>query len=121
MIAGTTVRLRDVWGRQEPQRFVIGATLEVLSPSGALVDTLAPRMNYYPGSDQPVPTPDVRSTITGDLYANLQAFRDDGATATVKLIREPLVSWIWFGGVVVVLGALLGLFPPLRRRDAEAE
>jgi cytochrome c-type biogenesis protein CcmF len=119
-VAGQTVRLRQVWGIQEPQRYVIGATLDVLSSSGEAIDSITPRMNFYNGSDQPVPTPDVRSTITGDLYANLQAFRDDGTTATIKLIRSPLVSWIWIGGGVVVLGALFGMFAGARRSGEEA-
>ena len=114
-----TVVLRAVWGRQEPQRYVIGATLELRSASGALIDTLAPRMNFYPTSDQPVPTPDVHSTFTRDIYANLQTFRDDGTAATIRVIREPLVSWIWAGGGVMVLGALLSLFARQRQRDPE--
>jgi cytochrome c-type biogenesis protein CcmF len=115
-----TVGLRGVWGRQEPQRYVIGATLELRSASGALIDTLAPRMNFYPTSDQPVPTPDVHSTFTRDIYANLQTFRDDGTAATIRVIREPLVSWIWAGGGVMVLGAVISLFTRQRRREQEA-
>lgn len=118
-VGGSTVRLRSVWGRQEPQRYVIGATLDVLNARDEVIDTLAPRMNFYPRSDQPVPTPDVRSTILGDLYANLQTFREDGKSATVKLIREPLVVWIWLGGCVVVLGALLGLLAGPRDEPTE--
>ena len=99
---------------------MIGARLEVLGADGATIDTLAPRMNFYPSSDQPVPTPDVRSTWRGDLYANLQTFRNDGTTATIKLISEPLVGWIWLGGGVVVLGALIGLLAPRKRASEEA-
>lgn len=113
-----TVKLRGVWGRQEPQRYVIGATLELLSSTGVLIDTLAPRMNFYPTSDQPVPTPDVNSTFTRDIYANLQTFRDDGSAATIRVIREPLVSWIWTGGAIVVLGTLISLFARQRQRDS---
>jgi len=119
-LGDVTVALRGVWGRQEPQRYVIGATLELRSASGAVIDTLAPRMNFYPSSDQPVPTPDVNSTVFRDVYANLQTFREDGSTATVKLIREPLVSWIWMGGGVLVLGALISLLAGPRRREPEA-
>ena len=118
-VGESTVRLRSVWGRQEPQRYVIGATLEILNASDEVIDTLAPRMNFYPRSDQPVPTPDVRSTLLGDLYANLQTFREDGTSATVKLIREPLVAWIWLGGGVIVLGALLGLLAGPRHEPTE--
>ena len=115
-VSGKTVRLKSVWGREEPQRSVIGATLDVLSKDGAVVGTLEPRMNFYRVSDQPVPTPDVRSSIKGDLYANLMAFEPNGANATIKLIVEPLVPWIWFGGLVIVVGAIIGMFHGPRRK-----
>ncbi|MEK7402261.1 MAG: cytochrome c-type biogenesis CcmF C-terminal domain-containing protein, partial [Gemmatimonadota bacterium] len=110
-----TVRLKSVWGREEPQRSVIGATMDVLDKSGAVIGTIQPRMNYYRVSDQPVPTPDVRSGLRGDLYVNLMAFDPTGANATVKVIVEPLVPWIWFGGFVIVAGAGIGMFHGGRR------
>ncbi len=114
-VAGQTVRLKSVWGREEPQRSVIGATMDVLDKSGAVIGTIQPRMNYYRVSDQPVPTPDVRSGLRGDLYVNLMAFDPTGANATVKVIVEPLVPWIWFGGFVIVAGAGIGMFHGGRR------
>jgi hypothetical protein len=44
------------------------------------------------------------------------AFEPSGANATVKVIVEPLVPWIWFGGLVVVLGAIIGMFHGGRRK-----
>jgi cytochrome c-type biogenesis protein CcmF len=108
-VAGHTVRLKNLWGREEPQRSVIGATMDVLGSNGSVIGTMEPRMNYYRVSDQPVPTPDVRSSIAGDLYVNLMAFESSGANATVKVIVEPFVPWIWFGGLVIVIGAIIGL------------
>ena len=119
-VSGHTVQLKNVWGREEPQRSVIGATLNVLGKNNEVIGTLEPRMNYYRVSDQPVPTPDVRSSIRGDLYANLMAFESNGANATVKVIVEPLVPWIWFGGLVVVIGALIGLSYGGRRASMAA-
>jgi cytochrome c-type biogenesis protein CcmF len=115
-VAGQTIRLKGVWGREEAQRSVIGATVEVLK-NGRVVGVIEPRMNYYPTSDQPVPTPQVRSTIGGDLYLSLMSFDPNGAHATIRAIVQPLVSWIWFGGGVVVLGALICMFPARRRTD----
>jgi cytochrome c-type biogenesis protein CcmF len=120
-VAGRTVRLKSVWGREEPQRSVIGATLDVLGKDGAVIGTIQPRMNYYKVSDQPVPTPDVRSGLRGDLYVNLMAFDPNGANATVKVIVEPLVPWIWFGGFVIVAGAIVGMFHGGRRSAATAD
>ena len=117
-VAGHTVRLKNVWGREEPQRSVIGASMDVLDKDGAVIGTIQPRMNFYRVSDQPVPTPDVRSSIRGDLYLNLQAFDENGAHATIKMIVEPLVPWIWFGGMVIVAGAVIGMFHGGRRAMA---
>jgi Cytochrome c biogenesis factor len=108
-VSGHTVRLKNVWGREEPQRSVIGATLDVIGKDGSVTGTLEPHMNFYRVSDQPVPTPDVHSSIKGDVYANLMAFENSGKNATVKIIVEPLIPWIWFGGLVVVIGAVIGL------------
>ncbi len=116
-VSGHTARLKEIWGRQEPQRAVIGATMEVIE-NGKVVATADPRMNYYPTQSTPVPTPQVISSIRGDLYFNLIAFDQNGAHATVKLIVQPLVPWIWFGGGVVVLGALIGVLPQRKRRAA---
>jgi cytochrome c-type biogenesis protein CcmF len=119
-VSGHTVRLKNVWGREEPQRSVIGATLDVIGKDGLVIGTLEPHMNFYRVSDQPVPTPDVRSSIRGDVYANLMAFEDSGKNATVKIIVEPLIPWIWFGGLVVVIGAVIGLAYGGRRTPVPA-
>ncbi|HSA54281.1 MAG TPA: heme lyase CcmF/NrfE family subunit [Gemmatimonadaceae bacterium] len=108
------VRLDEVYLRNEPQRDVLAASVTVLR-GGREIDRLEPRMNFYPTSDQPVPTPDVRSRLTGDLYLNLQAFARDGSTATIRAIEEPLVPWIWIGGFIVCLGALVSAAPNRRR------
>ena len=118
-IRGRTVRLKGLWSREEKQRSVVGATFELVD-GGTVRATLEPRMNFYPMSQEPVPTPDVRSGVFGDLYLSLVAFRPDGSTATVKAIYEPLLGWIWFGGGVVVFGAIISGWPMVRRRRVVA-
>ncbi|MES2179091.1 MAG: heme lyase CcmF/NrfE family subunit [Gemmatimonadota bacterium] len=119
-VSGRTARLKQLWGREEPQRSVVGATMEIMDGT-RVIGTMEPRMNFYPTSQQPVPTPAVRSGITGDFYLNVMAIRPDGSSATIKAIFEPLVPWIWFGGGVVVLGAIIGAWPGARRRGVIAE
>jgi cytochrome c-type biogenesis protein CcmF len=111
-----TLRLGRVWAAEEPQRFVIGASVDVIE-GGRVVDQLTPRLNFYRSSDQPIPTPAVRSRVAGDLYLSLMAFRPDGATATVRVILEPLVPWIWAGGGLICLAALFAAWPPRAAPD----
>ena len=113
-IKGYTIRFDRVWGKEEPQRFVIGADLTVLKGERA-VGTMDPRMNFYGGRDEPVPTPSVRSRPQGDLYVNLMSFERDGSSVTLTVLTEPLVGWIWLGGFIVAFGALVGLLRPRQR------
>lgn len=109
-----SVRLKSMWGKDEPQREVVGADVEILR-NGNVVGMLDPRMNFYKSQDQPVPTPAVRSRPAGDVYINLMAYTPDGQSATLRVIVEPFVPWIWFGGLVVALGAVVSAWPARRR------
>ena len=60
----------------------------------------------------------LRSTFTDDLYIILMSFTDDGS-ATLRVILNPLVSWIWAGGVVLVLGAVITMLPSGRKGREE--
>ena len=61
---------------------------------------------------------DIRYGLTRDLYVILGGF-DRGATwATIKAQVHPMIAWIWLGGVVVVLGGLVALWPQGRRAPA---
>lgn len=117
-VGNFVVRLDRIWGQQEPQRFAVGADMAVLK-GGRQIDTMEPRLNFYPTSSSPITTPAVRSTPRSDLYLTLMAFEQDGSSATVRAIVEPMVAWIWFGGLMVGLGALLGL-TGWKRRTAPA-
>jgi cytochrome c-type biogenesis protein CcmF len=112
------VRFQELWAQDEPHRFVVGARFDVLV-NGQLKGEMNPRLNYYRmrGSEEPITTPAVRSRAHKDLYMNLLAFERDGSSATVTVITEPLVVWIWIGSVVIAFGAFFSVWPRRRRRS----
>ncbi len=114
-ISDFTVRLNRIWGKEEPQRFAVGANLQV-ARGGRVVGQMDPKLNFYRTSDQPVATPAVRSRPDKDLYLTLLSFEQDGSSATLRAVVEPLVGWIWIGGFIVGLGALVSGWPARRRR-----
>jgi cytochrome c-type biogenesis protein CcmF len=118
-LRGFTIRLDEIWAAQEPQRFTVGTDVSLVR-GGAVAGRLSPRLNFYATSDQPISTPAVRSRAAGDLYLNLMAFERDGSTATIRMIVEPLVPWIWTGGMIIVLGAALSSWPARKRAGAPA-
>lgn len=105
------VQFDEVWGEQQPQRFVVESKFTVFR-EGKEIGTLQPRMNYYTGSQQPIATPAVRSSLKEDLYLTLMAFdQERGAYATVRAIVNPAVPWLWIGGMIVALGGILAVAP----------
>jgi cytochrome c-type biogenesis protein CcmF len=70
---------------------------------------------------QPSTKVGLRSTPFEDLYVVLGGWTGDGPTATISLavFINPLVSWIWTGGLLLLLGTVVSLWPapmPSRRR-----
>jgi cytochrome c-type biogenesis protein CcmF len=76
---------------------------------------MTPEKRMYWLEQQPASIPAVYSTLREDLYVILTAIENDGS-ATFKVYRNPLVNWIWIGGVVFVLGTLVVMWPHPERR-----
>jgi len=49
----------------------------------------------------------ISSTPLADVYVVLTGIGPDGA-ASFRIFVNPLVSWIWAGGAIIILGVLLG-------------
>jgi cytochrome c-type biogenesis protein CcmF len=75
-----------------------------------------PSLNSFRGTGQVVGEPSVRPALDRDVYLTLISPLDDDGKATIGMVIEPLVSWLWLGGAVMGAGTLLSLFPG-RRRD----
>ena len=108
--------LRDV---AEPQRLSAVADL-VITGNGAS-ERLHPALVQYPNSQQAIGSPGIAAGSRDDIYTILAAYDGRGhAWATIRVRIIPLVSWLWAGGAVVGLGALLAALPPPRRRAVTA-
>jgi cytochrome c-type biogenesis protein CcmF len=79
---------------------------------GNYVGELHPRRDYYYESQQPMTIPGVRSTWEDDFYILLVDWQPvSTAGATFKVYHNPLVNWLWLGGIVFILGTLIAAWP----------
>jgi cytochrome c biogenesis factor len=59
----------------------------------------------------------VRTGLREDVYLTLiSAPTGANGTAVIGINVQPLVAWLWIGGGVIALGALLAATPERRRR-----
>ena len=62
----------------------------------------------------------LRSTFRDDLYLILSEV-GDGGKVNVRALLNPMVNWIWAGGLVIVFGAAVTMWPGGRRKRGSAD
>jgi cytochrome c-type biogenesis protein CcmF len=89
------------------------ATLEVFR-GGHSVMMLYPQRRLYLASQVTETMVAVQSSPLRDLYVVYAGRNPDTGKPVIHAYLNPLVKWIWFGGVVVVLGTGLAMLPNRR-------
>ncbi len=109
-IGDYTVRY-DGWSKySKPNKEVYVATLSVLR-NGKQIGVLKPEKDYYKHENQITTEIALRSTLKEDLYAILVGYGDDADVAVFKFFVNPLVVWMWIGGVIMGLGSIAVMWP----------
>lgn len=84
---------------------------------GQFIQELRPRRDYFVVQEQPVTVPGVYSTFGADVYLLLVGWENISYDATTfKLYINPLINWLWAGGVVLILGTIIAAWTPAAGR-----
>jgi cytochrome c-type biogenesis protein CcmF len=102
----------------EPHRWSRVAHFQV-SKDGEHIGDASPRLNHYKKMGQAIGTPTVISRLDEDLYLSLVQVDTEGKMASLSVVVEPLVWWLWFGGGVMLLGSVISGWPAARRKEEE--
>ncbi len=81
-----------------------------LEKDGQAVATMMPERRLYKASQQPTSEVAIRSRMSEDLYVVFGGTGEDGR-ALIQVFFNPLVNWIWLGGLVMLLGTGIALAP----------
>ena len=95
----TYVRARAFTTEEKAVRMAVMNVFE----DGRRVAQLTPQRNIHLVQDQPQSEIGLRTSLSDDLYLVLTQM-DSAATATVRAWVNPLVAWIWVGGLFMALG-----------------
>mgnify|MGYP000844974987 FL=1 len=88
---------------------------------GEFLRKLTPQIEFFQRSGQPMTIPSARSTITEDFYVILVNWEPTTAdAATFRIFLNPLINWIWAGGVIFILGTLIAAWPDREKAPARA-
>jgi cytochrome c-type biogenesis protein CcmF len=105
-----TLHFQNFDSQQEPDYTSERATIDV-DRGGRSVMMLYPQRRFYPANQESGTMVAISSTFKEDLYVVYAGRSPDTNLPVIHAYINPLVKWIWFGGVFVVLGTILALVP----------
>ena len=121
--ANYNFRLNSVTTEQRNNHLAAISNMDVTDESNNYITTLYPekRIYFYRDPDtekhQPHSELDIYSTMNKDIYSVFSSYDSDTKEAYFKIMINPLVNWVWIGGIMIVLGSLFAFWPSSSRRD----
>ena len=109
-LGGYTLRYEGVEPRETPHIAYLTARIVVLK-DGKQVDTLHPEKRFYKKPEQPTTEVAIRSTLGGDLYLVLGSYDNASRMATIQAYVNPLIGFLWWGGIILALGTGITIWP----------
>ncbi len=86
------------------------ATIEVFEGNRSVM-MLFPERRFYTASEVTQTIVALHSSLARDLYVVYAGQSPDDNAPVIHAYLNPLVAWIWLGGLVLVLGTILALIP----------
>ncbi len=105
----TLEKLEDIQG---PNYTATKGTFSV-SFQGEFLRMMHPEKRIYTASGMPISEVALRASILDDLYIALSEERP-GQSWAIRLYVKPFIRWIWFGGIIMSIAAVIAVFS-LRR------
>ena len=126
---GESATLVDPYGRQwtfasqgvsdfeELNRHVVGVPLRATHRDRPVALLRSERRQYLDSRGNPTfepsTKPGIHSSWRQDTYVMLESVADD--RAVLRIAFNPLVMWVWIGGVAIAIGGLVAMWPAPRR------
>jgi len=111
-VGSHTLRYDEPRMEADPNKRMIFTDMTLVDEAGAEKGHVAPAKFIYRTHPQ-MPTTEVaiQSRMAEDVYVIMSTVDPSTRRGTFRVIIRPLVAWIWLGGIVLLLGALLSMWP----------
>jgi cytochrome c-type biogenesis protein CcmF len=114
-VSGVSFTYLDTVAQAKPNKSLLEARVRV-TEHGKDLGVFAPSLAVFPGATEAVGTPSVHTGLTRDIYITLTSSPDNRGHVTLGIFINPLVTWLWLGGMIMVIGALIAGIPGRKRK-----
>ncbi len=116
-VSGYTVTYLGSRTTHSAQKNSVKALVRIRHGSSDL-GVYAPAISTFRGANDGIGTPSVRTGVLRDVYLTLVSSPNERGRVTIGVGINPMVVWLWIGGLVIATGTVMALAPRLRRRSA---
>jgi len=103
------IKYNNLFVKSDSNKTSVRAKLDLYA-SDNLLTNLYPGKDFHITSEQPMTEVAIYSNWKADLYAILVGWEED-ETASFKFFFNPLVNWIWFGSILMIIASILLVLP----------
>jgi cytochrome c-type biogenesis protein CcmF len=96
----------------------VDETTMIVKRDDEVLGTIYPQKHFYLVQQQPTTEVALFSNLREDLYVVLGEINDSTGEAVFKAYLNPLIQWIWIGGLILTLGTWITLMPDPREVPA---
>ena len=118
-VGGYTLTYQGIRNEDTPHTASMLAEITVAS-GGKVITTMYPEKRFYKRQQQPTTEIALRTTLLEDLYLVLGSYDDKSGLMTLQVFINPLVVWLWLGGITMVLGTMIVMMPTAAEQRALA-
>jgi cytochrome c-type biogenesis protein CcmF len=102
--------LQSMDQKQEPNYVAERMIVEVMKEHKPVM-MLFPERRNFPANQESGTMVAIYSTLKEDLYVVYAGMNPQNNLPTLHVFINPLVKWVWWGGIVVVMGTIVALVP----------
>jgi cytochrome c-type biogenesis protein CcmF len=105
-----TIRMDDLRVAQDSQKQMVTGYFTALR-NGQEIAKMYPARWFFNKHEEPTTEVAIRRMFSEDLYLNMPSFQVAERSASLEIVVNPLVNWIWFGFAIMALGTGIVLLP----------
>ncbi len=117
---GYELKAKEQFMERSASKISAGSIIEIWK-NGKQVSTLKPRINTFGGNPQTIPTPDIYYTFKHDLFLSVVGeFKVGQSYTAIRAVISPIIAWLWFGSILMILGTIYALSPNKKQIKVKA-
>ncbi|MGY9002356.1 MAG: heme lyase CcmF/NrfE family subunit, partial [Rhodospirillales bacterium] len=107
-VSGYEYEFKGASSLQGPN-YTISRALFIVRKDGKVFTSMEPEKRFYPVQNMPTTEAAIHSTLWGDLYVVVGDPQGTDGGFVTRIYFNPLVIWMWVGGLLMMSGGFLSL------------